>query len=288
MGIKRMALKGLIIVGVLALILQGFTKKDSSSKDKFIGLQLYSLRDDMTKDPKGTVEKVGEMGYSFVETAGYKDGKFYGMEPLEFKKLCEDNGLQFLGSHTGQNLPTMETWDTTMAWWDTAIEAHKAAGVTWIVQPWMSEEGYSSLAGLKEYMKYFNAVGEKCNAKGIKFGYHNHDKEFTTVFDGKPLYDYMLELSDPDKMMFQLDLYWITKGGKDPVKYFEKYPGRFMIWHIKDEKELGESGEMDFHRIFKYEKESGLKYGVVEVENYDFTPLESVKMSLEYMEKSNF
>lgn len=288
MGIKRMALKGLIIIGVLALILQGFTKKDSSSKDKFIGLQLYSLRDDMTKDPKGTVEKVGEMGYSFVETAGYKDGKFYGMEPLEFKKLCEDNGLQFLGSHTGQNLPTMETWDTTMAWWDTAIEAHKAAGVTWIVQPWMSEEGYSSLAGLKEYMKYFNAVGEKCNAKGIKFGYHNHDKEFTTVFDGKPLYDYMLELSDPDKMMFQLDLYWITKGGKDPVKYFEKYPGRFMIWHIKDEKELGESGEMDFHRIFKYEKESGLKYGVVEVENYDFTPLESVKMSLEYMEKSNF
>jgi sugar phosphate isomerase/epimerase len=196
--------------------------------------------------------------------------------------------MKFLGSHTGQNLPTDENWDETMAWWDAAIEAHVAAGVKWIVQPWMSEEGYSSLDGLKKYMKYFNAVGEKCNAKGIKFGYHNHDKEFTTVFEGKPLYDHMVALSDPDKMMFQLDLYWITKGGKDPIKYFEKYPGRFMIWHIKDEKELGESGDMDFNRIFKHKKESGLKYGVVEVEQYNFTPLESVKKSLDYMEKTNF
>ena len=169
-----------------------------------------------------------------------------------------------------------------------AIDAHAKAGVKWIVQPWMSEEGYKSLDGLKAYMKYFNAVGEKCNARGIKFGYHNHDKEFTTEFDGKPLYDHMLALSNPDHMMFQLDLYWITKGGKDPLAYFKKYPGRFMIWHIKDEKELGESGEMDFNKIFKHKKESGLKYGVVEVEQYNFAPIESVEKSLDYMKTTNF
>jgi len=288
MGIKKLAWKGLLLLGVLALFIQGFTKVDLPAKGDCIGLQLWSVKDDMKKDPKATVAKVGEMGYKFVEAAGYADGKFYGMSPTEFKKLCEDSGLQFLGSHTGQNLPTKENWDKTMAWWDAAIDAHAEAGVKWIVQPWMSPEGYKSLDGLKKYVEYFNAVGEKCNAKGIVFGYHNHDKEFTTEFEGKPLYDHMVELSDPDKMMFQLDLYWINKGGKDALKYFEKYPGRFMLWHIKDNKELGESGTMDFTEIFNHKKESGLKYGIVEVEDYNFTPLESVQKSLEYLKTTNY
>lgn len=288
MGIKKIALKGLVLLGVLAIMFQSCAKKNSDPKDQFIGLQLYSIKDDMQKDPKETMMKVGEMGYDFVEAAGYADGAFYGMSPEEFKKLCEDNDLVFLGSHTGHNLPSDETWDTTMVWWDVAIEAHAKAGVKWIVQPWMSEEGYSSLDGLKQYMKYFNAVGEKCQEKGIKFGYHNHDKEFTTEFEGKPLYDHMLELSDPDKIMFQLDLYWITKGGKDPVAYFEEYPGRFMLWHIKDEMELGESGEMNFDEIFRHKEQAGLEYGIVEVERYNFKPLESVNRSLIYMESTNF
>ncbi|UCE92685.1 MAG: sugar phosphate isomerase/epimerase [Flavobacteriaceae bacterium] len=288
MGFKKKTFKGLVFIGILALVIQGFTKIDPVPKDDLIGIQLYSVRNDMNKDVKGTVAKVGQMGFNFVEAAGYRDGKFYDMEPLEFKKLCEDNGLQFLGSHTGQNLPSKEKWDETMAWWDKAIEAHAAAGVKWIVQPWMGREGYESLEGLKKYVEYFNAVGEKCNAKGIYFGYHNHNKEFTTEFDGKPIYDHMLELSDPDKVMFQLDLYWIHKGGKSALDYFERYPGRFMLWHIKDEKELGESGEMDFTEIFKQKKESGFKYGIVEVEKYNFTPLESVQKSLEYLRTTNY
>ncbi len=288
MGLKKLTWKGLLLLGVLALYIQGCTKIKLDAKDDFIGLQLYSVRDDMKKDPVGTIEKVGEMGYKFVETAGYDDGKFYGMSPTEFKKLCEDNGLQFLGSHAGQNLPSKEKWDETMAWWDAAIEAHAEADVKWIVQPGMSEEGYESLDGLKKYVEYFNAVGEKCKAKGIEFGYHNHDKEFTTEFEGKPLYDHMVELSDPDKMMFQLDLYWINHGGKDALEYFKKYPGRFKLWHIKDKTELGESGNMDFNKIFKHKNESGLQYGIVEVEEYNFTPLESVKKSLEYMGTTSY
>ena len=118
MRIRKLAWKGLLLLGVLALFIQGFTKIDLDAKDDFIGLQLWSVKDDMKKDPKATVAKVGEMGYKFVEAAGYADGKFYGMSPAEFKKLCEDSGLQFLGSHTGQNLPTKENWDKTMAWWD--------------------------------------------------------------------------------------------------------------------------------------------------------------------------
>lgn len=288
MNSKKLSKKILLFVGVLALVVQGFTLFGFKPKEKVVGLQLYSVRDAMKNDVQGTVAKVGEMGYSFVEAAGFSDGKFYGMEPLEFKKLCEDNGLKFLGSHTGQNLPTAENWDKTMAWWDMCIDAHKAAGVKWIVQPWMGEEGYKSLDGLKKYIEYFNAVGEKCKDKGIVFGYHNHDKEFTTVFDGKPVYDYMLELTDPDKVMFELDLYWITQGGKQPVAYFDKYPNRFMLWHIKDHKELGASGDMDFNEIFDNSKNSGMQYGIIEVEEYDFDPLVSVEKSLEFLQTTTF
>ena len=285
MNIKKQSFKILFVVAILAFVLQGMISP-KPKKEKFVGLQLWSVREDMKKDPVTTIEKVGKMGYKFVEAAGFKDGKFYGMEPLAFKNLCEKNGLKFLGSHTGQNLPDAANWDKTMAWWDDAIDAHAAAGVKWIVQPWMSKEGYNSLEGLKQFAKYFNAVGEKCKAKGIKFGYHNHDKEFTTVYEGKPAYDWLLELTDASKVTMELDLYWITKGGKNPIDYFNKYPGRFQIWHIKDEKELGSRGIMDFPPIFAQRAKAGMRYGIIEVEKYNYEPLESCKRSLNFLNKS--
>lgn len=282
---KKMKLKVMALALLLAV---GFSSFKSSKKEKFIGLQLWSVKDDMKKDVAGTLKAVGEMGYKFVETAGYGDGKMYGMDPLEFKNLCESNGLKFLGAHTGQDVPTKENWDKTMAWWDECIAAHKAAGVKWIVQPWMGKTGYESLEGLKTYCKYFEAVGEKCNKAGIRFGYHNHDQEFTVEFEGKPVYDWMLELTDPKKVMFQLDLYWIAKGGKLDLDYYKEHAGRFELWHIKDHKEVGESGKMDFASSFAKRKKSGAEYGIVEVEDYNFEPLESVKKSLEYLQAQDY
>jgi len=255
---------------------------------KNIGLQLYSLRDSIPNDVPGTLEKVGKMGYTFVETAGYKEGKFYGMEPLEFKKLCEANGLAFLGSHTGRELPDTSTYAETMAWWDQCIDAHVAAGVKWIVQPFMGSAGYGSIDGLKKYCDYFNEIGARCNAKGLLFGYHNHDKEFSTMLDSITVYDFMLQNTDPAKVMFQIDLYWCVVGGKNPVDYFNSYPGRFTLWHIKDEAEVGTSGRMDFASIWANAAPSGMKYGIVEVEQYNFEPFESCKMSLEYLNNSSF
>ncbi len=296
---KRISLKSLAVLAITALLMQGFTSCNSApkkaeeksvevKKEIFIGLQLWSVKDNMGEDVAATLKAVGESGYKFVETAGYGDGLMYGIDPVEFKNLCESNGLQFLGAHTGQAVPTEETWDETMAWWDTCIAAHKAAGVKWIVQPWMGETAYQSLDGLKDYCKYFEAVGEKCNAAGIRFGYHNHDQEFTTEYDGKTLYDWMLELTDPEKVMFQLDLYWIAEGGKNAVDYFEKYPGRFELWHIKDEKEVGESGKMDFAGVFAAREKAGAKYGIVEVEDYNFEPIESCAKSLEYLKAQDY
>lgn len=290
MSTKKMMVKVFIFSAMAVFVLQGmFSCKPAAPKaEKFIGLQLYSVRDAMKTDAAGTVAKVGEMGYKFVETAGYSDGKFYGMDPVAFKELCETNGMQFLGSHTGQNVPDSASWDSTMIWWDACIDAHAAAGVKWIVQPWMDKVGYESIDGLKRYCEYFNAVGEKCNAKGIRFGYHNHANEFTTELEGKPVYDWMLELTAPEKVMFQLDLYWIVEGGKNPVDYFKAYPGRFELWHVKDKAEVGASGNMDFESMFAAKELSGMQYGIVEVEEYNFEPVVSCQKSIEWLNATDY
>lgn len=274
------------LVCIAILIFAGSCDRPEPGKN--IGLQLYSLRDSIAGNVAGTIEKVSDMGYTYVETAGYRDGQFYGLDPVEFRKLCETNGLAFTGSHTGRNLPDSSTYAETMAWWDKCIDAHLAAGVKWIVQPFMGREGYENIEGLKRYCDYFNEIGDKCRKKGIMFGYHNHDKEFSTVLDSITVYDFMLQNTDPEKVLFQIDLYWCVEGGKNPVDYFTSYPGRFPIWHIKDEAEVGASGKIDFAAIWEHAAQSGMKYAVVEVEKYNFEPFESCKMSLEYLNDSGF
>ena len=252
-----------------------------------VGIQLYSLRDAMDEDPIATVQQLGPTGYDYVEAAGYSNGKFYGIDPEEFKQLVEESGMVFRGSHTGQAIPDSGSWKELMPWWDECIAAHKAAGVEYIVQPFMGGSGYESLEGLTAYCDYFNAVGAKCNEAGIRFGYHNHDREFDEIED-EVIYDYMIKHTDSEKVMFQMDVYWVSEGGADPIAYFEKYPDRFGSIHIKDETELGASGEIDFKVILDEAKEIGSKYFVVEVEEYNFEPIVSVEKSLEYLREIGF
>ena len=279
-----------LIAAISALSLNVFNScsQESQGQDKYIGLQLYSLRDTMPKAPEATIKNVADMGYAFVEPAGYSEGKFYGMEPKKFKKVVNDAGMDIISSHTGQALPDSSEWDETMEWWDKCIKAHKEAGIKYIVQPWMGEKAYQSLDTLQRYCEYFNKIGEKCNAQGIKFGYHNHDAEFNTELEGKTVYDYMLNNTDPDKVLFQIDLYWANEGGADPVNYFKEYPGRFELWHVKDEKEVGASGDMDFKKYFKHTDKAGMKYQIVEVEEYNYSPLKSVEKSLEFLQNADF
>ena len=283
---KKITTRIALLCGALFL-LSLMNSCSQKKKDKYIGLQLWSVRDDMKTDPDSTIMKVGNIGYSFVEAAGYNDGKFYGMEPVAFAKLVKDNGMDFLSSHAGQALPDSANWDRIMEWWDNCIAAHKAAGVKYIVQPFMGPEAYQSLDVLKKYCDYFNAVGEKCNQNGIRFGYHNHNKEFSQI-DGQTIYDFMLENTDPEKVMFQMDLYWAVDGGADPVAYFDKYPGRFELWHVKDKAELGDSGKMDFKRIFENRDKAGMKYYIVEVEEYNYPPIVSVEKSYDFLEKADY
>lgn len=288
MSLKLSIQRALAIFGLAVFVAGTIVSCTPPKPAKEIGLQLWSVKDDMKTDAKATVGKVGAMGYKLIEAAGYGDGKFYGMEPADFKALCDASGVNFFASHTGQAVPDSTNWDTTMAWWDTCIAAHKAAGVKYIVQPWMDKVGYESLAGLKRYCDYFNAVGEKCNAAGIRFGYHNHDGEFKEV-EGQILYDFMLKNTDPAKVMFEMDLYWITVGGKNPVDYFNAYPSRFELWHVKDKAEVGgKDTKIDFKPIFESAEKAGMKKYIVEVEEYNFTPIESVQKSLEFLQNAEY
>lgn len=255
---------------------------------KNIGLQLYSLRDSISNNVPATIEKVAAMGYTFLEPAGYRDGKFYGMEPAEFKAICDKYNLPVLSSHVGRQLPDSAGWNDAMAWWDVCIDAHAALGVKYIIQPSMGRNAYEDIAILQGYCKYFNAIGEKCKAKGIRFGYHNHDREFSTVMEGQPVYDIMLTSTDPSLVTFEMDLYWTVVGGANPVDYFNKYPGRFELWHIKDKAEIGASGMMDFKSIWENAAKSGLQYGVVEVEEYNYDQFTSCKMSLDFLNKATY
>jgi sugar phosphate isomerase/epimerase len=285
---KRSLIKAVSLIIIGGIIGTAFFSCTTSTPQKNIGLQLYSVRDSIKGNVPGAIQKVGAMGYAYLEAAGYADGKFYGVPPAEFKALCEKNGLKLLGSHTGRPVPDSTNFEETMKWWDICIDAHSAAGVKWIVQPSMSGDAYKSLGVLKKYCDYFNVVGEKCNAKGIRFGYHNHDRELAIQLDSVTIYDFMLKNTDPSKVMFQMDLRWVVVGGKNPLDYFKKYPGRFEIWHIRDKAEIGASGEMDFAAIWAAAAQSGMKYGVVELDKFNFDQFTSCRKSIEFLNSKNF
>ena len=256
--------------------------------EKKIALQLYSVRKDIKEDFKGTIAALAAMGYKDVETANYKDGLFYGLTPEEFKAELDAVGLNAISSHTSYPLAEdigKTDWVAVWNWWDTCIAAHKAVGMKYLVVPWLSVP--KTLADLNAYCDYFNQIGEKCNQAGITFGYHNHAHEFQQV-EEETMYDFMLQNTDPEKVFFQMDVYWTVMGQKSPVEYFNSYPGRFKVLHIKDAKELGESGMVGFDAIYKYIETAGAVYSVIEVEKYNFEPLESVKKSLEYLKNAPF
>ena len=287
----RTVLVLLAIAGALPYCSQQKAVKEVTQKN--IGLQLYSLREKIGKKSENiddVIGKVGKMGYKYVEAANYADGKFYGMSPEDFKAKLAANGMYALSSHTGKALDSViskTNWNDVWAWWDQAIAAHKAAGMKFIVTASMPEP--KTLEDLQAYCDYYNKIGEKCTAAGLKFGYHNHHFEFEKIYPDKTvMYEYMLAHTDPSKVFFEMDVYWTVRGGRSPVEFFKKYPGRFIVLHIKDEKELGQSGMVGFDAIFNNIAIAGTKYLIVEVERYDLPHFESVQASLDYLNNAPF
>ena len=264
----------------------------STPVKKEIGIQMYSVRSLIgsygknQSDYNPLLKSLAEMGYTSIEAASYSDGKFYGQEPAKFKADVEAAGLEVLSSHCNKYLSEKEInsgdFSESLKWWDECIAAHKAAGMKYLVMPYLGVP--KTLNELDAYCKYFNEIGKRCNANGISFGYHNHAHEFSKVEGKDVMYDYMLANTDPQYVFFEMDVYWAVIGKASPVDYFKKYPGRFKLLHIKDEREIGQSGMVGFDAIFRNAAIAGVEDIVVEVERYSYDDVtRSIKESIDYL-----
>lgn len=250
---------------------------------KVIGLQLYSLREAMGEDVLGTLQKVANMGYKTLETAGYNNGKIYGYTPTEFKKIVEDLGMSVSSAHCGRSWDP-EKESEIMEWWETALDAHKASGCRYVIQP--SFPIGEQIEDIQTYVDYFNKVADLAASKGLKFGFHNHAREFEKRGDHVIL-DYMIQNSN-DNMIFQLDVYWAVKGGVDPVDYINKYGKKIPILHIKDDSIIGDSGEIDFESIFNAAYKNDMENYYVEVERYTLPPEICVERSFDFLDVATY
>lgn len=264
------------------------------AQEKLGGLALYTVRNDMDTNARATLQAVSEADYKYIEAAGYSEGNYYDMSPKEFKSLLKELRLKPVSTH--QATVTLDNAETQMA-------DAKKAGFTYFVIPIPpmglfkfdnESQSMGMTGGAANLAKILNTLGEKCKKAGLKLLYHNHDFEFKKDKDGIVPIDYLLEHTNPKYVNFQMDLYWVTKAGADPVAYFEKYPGRFKIWHVKDMDEQGRfapvgNGNIDFSRILEHKKLSGMKYYMVEQDKtFTMQPLEAIKVSRKGIEKVGF
>jgi len=277
-----------------------------------VGLQLYTLGNLMTTDPKGTLQKLATIGYKELESAGSQKGNFYGYTPKEFAAMVKEAGMQWRSAHVGgapfsieqimkmaktaedsariqkmaeqfKNMPKMlNLKENYQQLADSAAEG----GLTYLV---CSSIPVSALDEIKTAVDVFSKTGEACKKNGVQFAYHNHTTEFDEVEGHRP-FDYILANTDKELVKMELDLAWATKAKQDPVELFKLHPGRFPLWHVKDldkntmnPAEVG-TGVVDFKRIFDNAKESGMKYFFVEQDQAP-QPLQNVTNSFNYLNK---
>lgn len=276
--------------------------RTETTAKKSIGLQIYSLGGELTKDVPAGMKQLKQMGYSTLELAGYNNGKINGVDMMEFKKMAEDAGLKITSSHvnppTGEYTP--DTRNTIMEYWKKTADDHAKLGVKYLVQ--LGQPRTRSVEEVAYVCDVFNEAGKIVKAAGIPFGYHNHDFEFAKVVPGgtgavfgrhnkgEKIYDLFLKDTDPDLVFFEMDVYWTVIGQNDPVEYMKKYPDRIKLLHIKDRAILGQSGFMNFEMIFKQAYQIGVKEYYVELEGMPDgrTQFAGVKGCADYLLKAKF
>lgn len=252
-----------------------------------VGLQLYSLRDQLPKDVRGGIAKVAAAGYKEVEPFGYsKKGGFWGLDAKAFSKLLKENGLTTPSGHFDMNEFFVQGKTDDL---ETYIEAANITGMSYVIVPSIDGSVLKSEKDFKMVAEKMNKAAEICKKSGLTLGYHNHNFEWKPV-DGTTFYDVLMKNTDPSLVHMEMDIYWVVRSGQDPVKLFAKYPGRYALCHLKDmdkanhnlNTEVGK-GIIDFKTILSHRKEAGLKHFIVEQENYiQIDPFVSIKESCDY------
>ena len=288
---RRTFLETAATITAATLVTRRFSWAADEHRINKVGVQLYSARDKMKEDFDGTVAKVASIGYKEVEFAGY-----FGHTPQQVRAVLEKNGITSPSCHVDYKVLAPDQWPAQ-------IESAKIIGQSYIVNPWIPEELRKTDDDWKRASETFNRAGEASKKAGIQFAYHNHWFEFLPV-NGKRPYDMLLEMCDPNLVKMELDLCWITVGGADPLDYFNRYPGRFPLVHVKDVKKVPKvsaggtqdfgssmkdmtevgSGIIDWKRIFAQSDKAGIKHYIVEHDNPK-DPFQSIQTSYEYLAK---
>lgn len=245
------------------------------------GLQLYTLREDMPKDPKGILKQVASYGYKQIESFEGQKGIFWGMKNTEFKKYMDDLGMTIISSHCNIDKDFEQK----------AAEA-SAIGMKYLIAPYLGPQ--KSLDDYKKAADKFNNRGEICKKAGLRFAYHNHDYTFVPV-NGEYPQDVLMKNTDKSLVDYEMDIYWVVTAGQDPLQWFDKHPGRFTLTHVKDRKKGASAtekeasvvvgtGGINFKNILKKGKEKGVVYNIIEQERYDnTTPLMAAQKDAAYM-----
>lgn len=249
---------------------------DIKARIENIGVQLYSFRDAMAQDARGTLKLIADLGFKQVESARSSKGLYYGLSPTEMKTVCESLGLTLRSGHVHLD----EDWEKTL---DQASEA----GQEYVICSTMPTRG-QTLDNYKSVADAFNKAGEDCQKRNMKFGYHNHEYEFE-MDQGKVLYDVLLEETSPELVHMELDLGWVVVAGMNPMDYFKRFKGRFPLWHLKDmdlwENESTEFGKggVDIPMLLSNREASGVKHIFIEQEEYATNPEESMRHNLKFL-----
>lgn len=255
----------------------------SNGAIKNFGLQLYSLREDLPKDPKGVLKQVASFGYKQVESFEGKQGMFWGMTNKEFKTYMDELGMTIVSSHCNINTD-----------FETKAAQAGEIGMKYLICPYLGPQ--KTLDDYKKAAEKFNACGDICKKNGLRFAYHNHGYSFNAI-DGVLPQDVMMQNTDAALVDFEMDIYWVVTAGADPIAWINKYPSRFTLCHIKDRKKGADAkdtdastdvgtGAIDFKKILKAASGKGMQYYIVEQERYDnSTPLKSVAAGAAYMKK---
>ena len=281
MNSRRNFLKTSGALAVGSILLPDLSKAANRKTVKDVGLQLYTVRNEMLEDNIGTLKKIASLGYKEIESAGSEKGSYYGFKPSEMKKITKDLGMTLRSGHVHYD----DKWQQTI---DDAAES----GQEYLIVSVMPEKG-QTVDNYKHTAEVFNKAGEAAKKSNISFGYHNHDSEFEKD-NGKVLYDVLLENTNPEFVKMEMDLGWVIVTGNDPLAYFEKYPGRFPLWHLKDmdlkEKHSVEfgKGSLDVKKMLQNSKKAGMKYFFVEQEEYSGTAFDCLEYNMDYLKKLNY
>lgn len=254
--------------------------RSATKRIERIGVQLYTVRDEMAQDAERTLARVAEIGYQEVEFAGY-----FGRSPADLRKALDRLRLTAPSAHV--------PYETLREGWDRVLDAAATIGHQWVLVAWAPQEERRTLDDWRRIAEAFNRAGRQARAFGLRFGYHNHDFEFAPL-EGRIPFDYLLAGTDPEAVQIEMDLYWITKAGQDPRAYFARYPGRFPLVHVKDSAgapqhtmvDVG-AGTIDWKKIFALDRQAGIRHYYVE-HDAPADPFASITASYRYLKRLRF